>query len=242
MCLYVCPHSSASLGCVCNELNLPARSLLLSKGFQLTDVVKKLSFPSYSLFFLASPNVQPFLSKSVTDVGTVLSARCNACALVYSITSGLGVRFSRISMHDGRVHRASARLLSKPCMELQLRVSSYSMTSFLHVNGASRVFSIWHMFVHVYGACCCQLYSTSFVDTLNQPRLPSFKRTLLHSFLCELCVPWITSVSTLYTSVQGLKFNLLSSQQLVSLCFNMSTAAQGILMCICVYLVARLLY
>ena len=37
------PHSSASLGRVCNELNLQARSLLHSESFQLMDFVKKLS-------------------------------------------------------------------------------------------------------------------------------------------------------------------------------------------------------
>ena len=50
VCLSVCPHSSAGLVRVCNELNLPARSLLHFEGFQLTDFAKKLSFSSYSLF------------------------------------------------------------------------------------------------------------------------------------------------------------------------------------------------
>ena len=48
VCVCVCPHSSASLGRVCNKLNLLARSLLYSKGFQVTDFVKKLSFSSYT--------------------------------------------------------------------------------------------------------------------------------------------------------------------------------------------------
>ena len=49
--LSACPQSSASQGRVYNELNLPARSLLHSKRFQLMDFVKELSFSSYSLFF-----------------------------------------------------------------------------------------------------------------------------------------------------------------------------------------------
>ena len=36
---------------VCDKLNLPARSSLNYKGFQHADFAKKLSFPSYSLFF-----------------------------------------------------------------------------------------------------------------------------------------------------------------------------------------------
>ena len=40
--------------CMCDELNLPAMSLLNSRGFQLADFTKKLSFLSYtcSLFFV----------------------------------------------------------------------------------------------------------------------------------------------------------------------------------------------
>ena len=37
---------------VCNKLNVPSKFALNSKGFQLTDFAKKLSFPSYSLFFV----------------------------------------------------------------------------------------------------------------------------------------------------------------------------------------------
>ena len=50
VCLYVCRQSSASVRRVCNKLNLPARSSLNDKGFQLTDFAKKLSVPTYSLF------------------------------------------------------------------------------------------------------------------------------------------------------------------------------------------------
>ena len=49
----VCPHSSASLQRACNKLYSPVGSLPNSKGFQLTDFAKMLSFPSYSLFSLA---------------------------------------------------------------------------------------------------------------------------------------------------------------------------------------------
>ena len=49
--VYVCYHSSASVRCVCDKLNLPARSSLNPKGFQLADFAKMLSFLSYSLFF-----------------------------------------------------------------------------------------------------------------------------------------------------------------------------------------------
>ena len=58
VCLCVCLTLSvlsllgASVQHVCNKLNLPARSSLNSKGFQLADFVKMLSFPSYSLCFI----------------------------------------------------------------------------------------------------------------------------------------------------------------------------------------------
>ena len=46
---------------VCYKLNLLTRYLLLSKGFQLTDVAEKLSFSSSSLFFVfAWRNGWPF--------------------------------------------------------------------------------------------------------------------------------------------------------------------------------------
>ena len=48
VCLYVCYYSSASLRHVCNKLNLPARSLLHSKGFQLTNFAKR---KNVSIFF-----------------------------------------------------------------------------------------------------------------------------------------------------------------------------------------------
>ena len=48
--LFVCYHSSASLRRVWDQLNIPDRSLLNSKGLQQTDFAKKLSFQSYSSF------------------------------------------------------------------------------------------------------------------------------------------------------------------------------------------------
>ena len=109
---------------------------------------------------------------------------------------GLGMRL------DGRVHSASTRLLFLAAASMELaRVSPCSMTFFFHVDGASRVLLIWHTFVHVYRAYCCQLYSTSFVDVLSQPRLPSFKRILPHSFLYELAVravDYICKLKSLY--------------------------------------------
>ena len=62
---FVCPHSSTSLGRVCNELNLPARSLLHSEGFFLFSIAKRSA-----------------ILHLVVDVGAVLSARCNAHALI----------------------------------------------------------------------------------------------------------------------------------------------------------------
>ena len=46
VCVCVCHHSNASIQCVCNKLNLLMGSLLDSKGFQLTDFAKTLSFSS----------------------------------------------------------------------------------------------------------------------------------------------------------------------------------------------------
>ena len=81
VCLSVCPHSSASLGRVCNELNLPAAaawSLLHSEGFQLTAFAKKLSFPYFS-FCIAK---QSAILHLAVDVGAVLHARCNVHAQI----------------------------------------------------------------------------------------------------------------------------------------------------------------
>ena len=44
--LSVCYHSTASVQRVYNELNVPGKSSLNSKSFQLTDFAKKLSFLS----------------------------------------------------------------------------------------------------------------------------------------------------------------------------------------------------
>ena len=55
--LCVCRRSSASVRCMCNKLNLPVESLLNSQGFQLADFAKKLSFSSYSLFFVSHGQV-----------------------------------------------------------------------------------------------------------------------------------------------------------------------------------------
>ena len=68
VCVCVCPHSSASLGRVCNKLNLLARSSLNSEGFQLTDLAKKLSFPNYSSFFTLARPRWPF---SIIEVATL---------------------------------------------------------------------------------------------------------------------------------------------------------------------------
>ena len=62
VCLSVCPHASASLGRVCNKFNLPARSSLNFKGFELTDFAKKLYFLSYSSFFTFARPKRPFQS------------------------------------------------------------------------------------------------------------------------------------------------------------------------------------
>ena len=58
VCLSVTTLARAYVRHVCDKLNLPARSSLNYKGFQLADFAKKLC---YSLFFVfARPN-QPFL-------------------------------------------------------------------------------------------------------------------------------------------------------------------------------------
>ena len=54
MCMTACYHSSASIRRMCDKLNLPARSSLITKGFQLADFTKELSFRSYSLLFTVS--------------------------------------------------------------------------------------------------------------------------------------------------------------------------------------------
>ena len=58
VCLSVCYQSSASVRRSCDKMNLPDRSLLNSEGFELGDFAKKLSFPSYSSFFV-SHSVNP---------------------------------------------------------------------------------------------------------------------------------------------------------------------------------------
>ena len=44
----VCYHSRAIVQRLCDKLNLPAKSPMNAKGFQLADFTKKLSFPNYS--------------------------------------------------------------------------------------------------------------------------------------------------------------------------------------------------
>ena len=68
LCVRVCYHSSAGVRRVCDKLNVPARSLLNDKGFQLTDFAKKLSFPSYSLFFTFA---RPRWLFSIIEVATM---------------------------------------------------------------------------------------------------------------------------------------------------------------------------
>ena len=45
--------SSAKVRCVCDKLNLTAKSLVNTKGFQNANFAKMLSLPSYSLFPLS---------------------------------------------------------------------------------------------------------------------------------------------------------------------------------------------
>ena len=52
LCVCECYHSSTSLRRVCEKLNLPAKSLLNAKGFQLEDFAEMLTFTSYSLFIV----------------------------------------------------------------------------------------------------------------------------------------------------------------------------------------------
>ena len=68
VCLSVCYRSSTSIRHSCDKMILPARSSLNSKGFQLADFAKKLSFPSYSLFFTFAWPKGPF---SIIEVATV---------------------------------------------------------------------------------------------------------------------------------------------------------------------------
>ena len=63
-------YSSASLRHVCDKLNLPTKSSLNSKGLQLADFAKKLSFLSYSLFFVFPWPSQPF---AFIEIGASLS-------------------------------------------------------------------------------------------------------------------------------------------------------------------------
>ena len=66
--LSVCVFVSVTiLAPACNNLNLPARSSLNCKGYQLADFAKKLSFPSYSLFFTFAQPRRPF---SIIQVAT----------------------------------------------------------------------------------------------------------------------------------------------------------------------------
>ena len=69
VCLSVCYRSSAGVRHVYDKLNLPAKSLLNAKGFQLADFAKKVSFPSYSFFF---------------HFRTAKSAICNSLKLPHS--------------------------------------------------------------------------------------------------------------------------------------------------------------
>ena len=61
VCLCVRRHSSASLQRERKKLNLAAKSLRNAKGFQLMDFTKRLSFVSYSLFFVFAWESQPFV-------------------------------------------------------------------------------------------------------------------------------------------------------------------------------------
>ena len=60
VCVCVCYRSSAIIRRLCDKLNLPDRSSLNSEGFQLVNIAKMLSLPSYSLFFALARRRQPF--------------------------------------------------------------------------------------------------------------------------------------------------------------------------------------
>ena len=61
VCLSVCVCLCVTnLAPAYNKLNLPAWSSLNSKGFQLADLAKKLSFPSYGMFSLLHSPRRPF--------------------------------------------------------------------------------------------------------------------------------------------------------------------------------------
>ena len=83
---FVC-HSSAGLVRVCNELNLPARSLLYSEGFELMDFTKKAFFLELAIacFAFGIPKRSGILRlAAITDVGALLIARRNTHALIGS--------------------------------------------------------------------------------------------------------------------------------------------------------------
>ena len=54
VCVSVCYRSTACMGHLCNKMNVPANFAPNSKCFQLRNFTKKLSFTSYSLFFVFS--------------------------------------------------------------------------------------------------------------------------------------------------------------------------------------------
>ena len=63
VCLFVSMSVLKLVACiwrVCNTLNLPVKSLVNSKGFQLTDFAKKVPFPSCSLIFIFTQPSRPF--------------------------------------------------------------------------------------------------------------------------------------------------------------------------------------
>ena len=73
-CVSACPDSNSTLRRVCNKSNSPPKSVLHSKGSQLTDFVKK----NCSLFFhLALPHSRPFAVPSTVNSGYV----CLLCIL-----------------------------------------------------------------------------------------------------------------------------------------------------------------
>ena len=165
-------------------------SLPNSKGFQLTNFTKTVSFPSYSSFFLLH-------RQTIGHFAPTCSCGCGY-GLEWLMQCANMIRGVVIQNLDVYV-----------CIERALDffiaiygaswASPHSMTNFLHVHvhvdGASRGFRFGIiMFVHVHGPYCCQLYSSSSVDVVSFPA--TFEGTLLYSFLCE---------------VQGLKFRPLTS-------------------------------
>ena len=92
VCLYVCYHSSASLRHVCNKLNLPARSLLHSKGFQLTNFAKR---KNVSIFF----NNIAFHVLS-THLSNVSNLQCLATHTLYASCNFLSHRTTFRQRHN----------------------------------------------------------------------------------------------------------------------------------------------